>query len=125
MAAGGMAADTGRTPGAHPGASRLQGVAYDLARIRPAYERVAAFSFPSRFPIVQFPNVALIVALAGSLTAGVLGGRAHSYALSVYYLAITIWAYQELADGVNWFRRLLGVAVLLLSIVRVAHALEG
>jgi hypothetical protein len=38
---------------------------------------------------------------------------------------MTIWAYEELVDGVNWFRRLLGVAFVILSIVRVAHALHA
>jgi hypothetical protein len=38
---------------------------------------------------------------------------------------MTIWAYEELAHGVNWFRHLLGVAYAIIMIVRVAHALHA
>jgi hypothetical protein len=51
--------------------------------------------------------------------------RAHSYAVSVSYLAMTIWAYEELVHGVNWFRRLLGLAYVILLVVRVADALHA
>jgi hypothetical protein len=43
----------------------------------------------------------------------------------VSYLALTIWAYEELVHGVNWFRRLLGLAFVILLIVRVAHAVHA
>jgi len=37
-----------------------------LLRVREAYKRLTEFSFPRRFPIVQFPNLPLIIAfLAG------------------------------------------------------------
>jgi len=45
--------------------------------------------------------------------------------MSVSYLAMTIWAYEELADGVNWFRHLLGLAYVIILVIRVAHALQG
>ncbi len=51
--------------------------------------------------------------------------RHHSYAASVSYLAIAIWAYEELVHGVNWFRRLLGLAAMILVVVRVAGAWPG
>jgi hypothetical protein len=54
-----------------------------------------------------------------------LDGSAHSYATSVSYLAVTIWAYEELVNGGNWFRRLLGLAFVILLIVRVAYALHA
>ena len=37
---------------------------------------------------------------------------------------MTIWAYEELVHGVNWFRRLLGLAFVILLIVRVARAVH-
>ena len=52
-------------------------------------------------------------------------GTGHSYLRAVAYLATTIWAYEELADGVNWFRRLLGLAVLILLVVRIADAIQA
>jgi hypothetical protein len=43
----------------------------------------------------------------------------------VSYLGLTIWAYEELANGVNWFRRLLGAAFGVILIVQVAHVLHA
>jgi hypothetical protein len=40
-----------------------------------------------------------------------MNGVEHPYAASVSYLALSIWAYEELAHGVNWFRRLLGFGI--------------
>jgi hypothetical protein len=90
-----------------------------------AYKYVTELSFPRRFPIVQFPNLPLIVAFVADAAGKFLHGGAHSYATSVSYLAVTIWAYEELVHGVNWFRRLLGLAFVILQIVRVAHALHA
>jgi hypothetical protein len=38
---------------------------------------------------------------------------------------MTIWAYEELVRGVNWFRHLLGLAYAAIMIVRVAQALHA
>jgi hypothetical protein len=96
-----------------------------LASVRLAYRRVTGFSFPRRFPIVQFPNLPLIVGLLAGAAGRFLDGGARPYATAVSYLAVTIWAYEELAHGVNWFRRLLGLAFVILLIVRVARALPA
>jgi hypothetical protein len=85
---------------------------------------LSEFSFPRRFPIVQFPNLPLIISLLAGTAGRFLHGSAHSYAESVSDLALTIWAYEELVHGVNWFRRLLGLAFLALLIVRVGRALH-
>jgi hypothetical protein len=95
-----------------------------LLSIGEAYKRVTALSFPPRFPIIQFPNLPLALAFAAGWTATALSGPAHSYAQAVSYLAMTVWAYEELAHGVNWFRHLLGLAFVLILIVRVAHAIS-
>jgi len=95
-----------------------------LLRTRLAGKRLTGLSFPRRFPIVQFPNLPLIVAfLAGAASTHIDGG-AHSYVVSLSYLAMTIWAYEELVHGVNWFRHLLGLTYAILMVVRVAHALH-
>jgi hypothetical protein len=57
--------------------------------------------------------------------ASLLQGDARFYARSISYLAIAIWAYGELAHGVNWFRRLLGAAFVALTVVGVAHGLQA
>jgi hypothetical protein len=100
-------------------------VAQCLQSVWLAYNRLTELSFPRRFPIVQFPNLPLIVAfLAGAVSTHV-AGSAHSYVVSLSYLAMTIWAYEELVHGVNWFRHLLGLTYAILLVVRVAHALHA
>jgi hypothetical protein len=96
-----------------------------LLGVWPAYTWLTGLSFPRRFPIAQFPNLPLIVALLAGEIGKFLDGSAHSYAVSVSYLAVAIWAYEELVHGVNWFRRLLGLAAMILLVVRVAGALHA
>jgi hypothetical protein len=74
---------------------------------------------------VQFPNLPLAVALAAGALARLVSGTGHDYSTSVSYLALMVWAYEELAHGVNWFRRTLGLAFVVILVVRVAHALHG
>ena len=42
---------------------------------------------------------------------------------AVSYLAMAVWAYAELVDGVNWFRHLLGLAYVVSTAVHLAAAL--
>jgi hypothetical protein len=95
--------------------------------VRPwlAFKHLTTLGFPPRFPIVQFPNLPLIVAFGAGQVGRLVRGSEHSFAMSVAYLAMTIWAYEELAEGVNWFRRLLGLAYVRILVIRVAHALEA
>ena len=88
------------------------------------YGRLARWAWPARFPIVQWPNAPLLVALAASVTSRLTHGVGRTYASSVFYIALSIWAYEELARGVNWFRRLLGAAILVYIVVRLATALN-
>lgn len=99
-----------------------------LARVACMREGLAGLkrlSFPRRFPIVQFPNPPLIVALLAGAVGNLVGGRGHTYAMSIAYVALTVWAYEETAHGVNWFRRLLGIAFLVYLVVRIGDALHG
>jgi hypothetical protein len=89
-----------------------------------AFRHLTELGFPRSFPILQFPNLPLIVALLAGAAATYLDGSARSYAASVSYLALTIWAYEELVHGVNWFRRLLGLTFVILLIMRVAQAVH-
>jgi hypothetical protein len=92
-----------------------------LHRARLAYGRLTGLSFPLRFPVVQFPNFPLTVAFLAGLAGRILDPSAYPWTASVSALAMTIWAYEELAHGVNWFRRLLGLVFLVLLTIRVAH----
>jgi hypothetical protein len=90
-----------------------------------SFKRLTQLSFPRRFPIVQFPNLPLIIAFLAGEASKFVDGTEHAYAVSVSYLALTIWAYEELLHGVNWFRHLLGLAYVIIVVVRVAHALHA
>ncbi len=89
-----------------------------------AFKRLTQLSFPRSYPIVQFPNAPLIVAFASGLLAHYSHGREHAYAQAVSYLAMAIWAYLELFQGVNAFRRLLGLAYTISTAVHLASALH-
>ncbi|MDX6718412.1 MAG: hypothetical protein QOJ63_666 [Solirubrobacteraceae bacterium] len=80
--------------------------------------------WPSRFVLVQLPNPPLIVALAGSVVAGLADGRVADYADAVGRIGLAVFAYLELTDGVNWFRRLLGAAVMVQLVVTLARAMH-
>jgi hypothetical protein len=87
------------------------------------YRRVRAFGWPRGFPVVQFPNNALIVAFVAGQAAAMVHGAGRFDARAVSYLAIAIWAYEELAHGVNWFRHLLGLAYIVSTGAHLAVAL--
>ena len=88
------------------------------------FTQLTRLGLPRRFPIVQFPNVPLLAAILAGRATDIVNGRAGSYLLAVSYLAMTVWAYEELIHGVNWFRRLLGLVFAILLIMRVAHAVH-
>jgi hypothetical protein len=90
-----------------------------LARFR----KLTKMGFPARFPVVQFPNAPLALAVIAGVLAGALRGEAHRYLMAIAYLSLTVWGYEELSRGVNWFRRLLGIVFLLVTVVRVARGL--
>jgi hypothetical protein len=94
-----------------------------LASLRSTLAQIRGLSFPRRFPIVQFPNLPLIVAFLAGEAARMVSAAEQPYLRSISYLAMTIWAYQELIDGVNWFRRLLGFTYAVVIVMRVVHAI--
>src|ERR1700733_13428094 len=87
------------------------------------YRQVREFGWPRRFPIAQFPNNALIVAFVAGQLAMMLHGAGRVDARAVSYVAMTIWAYEELVDGVNWFRHLLGLFYVISTTAHLATAL--
>jgi hypothetical protein len=89
------------------------------------FKRLTQIGLPRRFPVVQFPNAPLILAFLAGAVGSHMHGAARSYATAAAYLAMTVWAYEELARGVNWFRRLLGFAYVIILILRVAHGLQA
>ena len=92
--------------------------------LRARFKRLTGLGWPKSFPLVQFPNAPLIVAFLAGTTAGAVHGAAHADAKAVSYLAMMIWAYEELVDGVNWFRHLLGLAYVISTTTHLALALH-
>jgi hypothetical protein len=85
---------------------------------------VRQFGWPRGFPLVQFPNGPLLVAFAGGVAATMMHGVGHRDAVAVSYVAMAIWAYEELVDGVNWFRHLLGLVYILSTAIHLAMAIR-
>jgi hypothetical protein len=75
--------------------------------------------------VAQFPNAPLLVALGGWLAAAVTDGSANAYARAVLSAGLAAWAWLELAEGVNWFRRALGAVGVLYVVVQVGAALAA
>jgi hypothetical protein len=77
------------------------------------------------YVVGQFPNPPLWIALGALLAAGLAGDGSTIDHLSraIFYVALTVWAYEEVAHGVNGFRRALGVAALGFVVVAVADGL--
>jgi hypothetical protein len=92
-----------------------------LIRVR----RVARWQWPARFPLVQFPNPPLLVALAASAATPLAHGAAHRAARSLFFLSLGVWAYEEARHGDNWFRRLLGLGFCAYLIADLANALRS
>jgi hypothetical protein len=88
------------------------------------FKRLTQLGWPRAFPLVQFPNAPLIVAFLAGLAAARVHGSEHFYFAALSYLAMTIWAYEELLHGVNWFRHALGLAYAISTLVHLALALH-
>ena len=78
------------------------------------------------YTVGQFPNPPLWIALAALLISHISddGGTVHAAARAVFYVALTVWAYEEAARGVNGLRKGLGGVALILIVVAVARALS-
>jgi hypothetical protein len=79
--------------------------------------------WPRSFPVAQFPNVPLLLALAGWGVAQATEAKAHDLGRALFTVGLGAWAWEEAASGVNWFRRLLGAAALAWIVVRLAGEL--
>lgn len=71
------------------------------------------------YTVGQAPNPPMIVALIALILSLVLpdGSLSFGIAKGVFLIAFTVWAWEELSDGVNGFRRFLGAAGLLVILI--------
>jgi hypothetical protein len=96
-----------------------------MSRTTLALWRRGQHGWPASFPLVQLPNLPLAAALAGWLVAAVTDGHVHDVARGTFYTGLAAWAWMEAENGVNWFRRAVGVAGLVFVIVSIAEALRS
>jgi hypothetical protein len=85
--------------------------------------RRGQLGWPRRFPIAQFPNPPLLLAVAGWGLAAASSGKAHDVGRAVFTLGLAVWAWEEMVGGVNWFRRLLGTGALVWIVASLAGEL--
>jgi hypothetical protein len=71
---------------------------------------------PRRFVIAQAPNSPLIAALSARAVARLSDGEVARAARVISDVALLVWAYEEIVDGANWFRRLIGVGGALVAL---------
>jgi hypothetical protein len=79
--------------------------------------------WPKNAPIAQFPNAPLLAAIAAWIVGHFTSGSIDDAASAVFYVALSCFAWWEVTDGVNNFRRVMGVAVLLYVVVSLAGKL--
>lgn len=78
------------------------------------------------YTVGQFPNPPLVFAIVGLVAGWILssGSTAHAFARAVFYVGLAVWAWLELSDGVNGFRRVLGALGLVFVLVSLTGDLD-
>ncbi len=76
------------------------------------------------YVVGQSPNPPLWIAFAALLATRLAddGSTISDLSRAIFYVALTVWAYEEAAHGVNGFRKALGAVALGLIVVSVARA---
>jgi hypothetical protein len=88
------------------------------------YKRLRGLSWPRQYPIAQFPNPPLIIALLAFALRWVTPESWTNALSAIGYVFLGVWAYLELAEGVNAFRRVLGAAGLVYIIVALVQRMS-
>jgi len=96
-----------------------------MDEMRRVWARMRGWSWPPAYPVAQFPNPPLIVGLAALGMRSLASGAWADVLAAVGYLFIGTWAYLEVTDGVNAFRRALGMAGLAYVVYAVAVRFTG
>lgn len=74
------------------------------------------------FVIFQWPNAYLwTMIVAWAVSYFFTTGYIYAVSRTVFYIAGVIWAYEEIVHGANWFRRLLGAAVMIILFIGIAN----
>lgn len=92
--------------------------------MRDRIQRLLRWSWPRDFAVIQFPNAPLIAAIFAGIAGQATRGGGHRLALTVFYLALGVWAYEETTRGDNWLRRALGLGFAVYVVVRLNQHLR-
>ncbi|MBU6337993.1 MAG: hypothetical protein KGR19_09320 [Acidobacteria bacterium] len=95
-----------------------------LASLRQHWQRLSRLEGPPGFILWQFPNPPLILALVALVAGWLTSGTAHSVARALFVIGFAVFAWLELFQGVNWFRRLIGAGALAYLVVMLAGQLN-
>jgi hypothetical protein len=88
--------------------------------LRQRWEKLSRLEGPPGFIIWQFPNPPLILALVALVAGWLTSGTAHSVARAIFVVGFAVFAWLELFQGVNWFRRLIGAGGIAYLVVYLA-----
>jgi hypothetical protein len=88
------------------------------------YKRLRGLSWPRQYPIAQFPNPPLIIALVAFALRWITPESWTNALSAIGYVFLGVWAYLELTEGVNAFRRVLGAAGLAYIIVALVQRMS-
>ena len=78
------------------------------------------------YTIGQTPNLPLIVVIVAAIVGRITeqGLVTNRIASSVFFVSLSIWSYLETFDGVNAFRRVLGIAGFVVVLTRLVGQLQ-
>lgn len=82
--------------------------------------RRAQRGWPAAYPLVQFPNAPLIVAILASVASKAASGDTVDLLVAASRIGLVVWAYEELAHGDNVVRRLMGAGGLGYLVVAIS-----
>jgi hypothetical protein len=80
---------------------------------------------PRSFPIFQFPNRPLITTVIAAAIARNTRGPTAAAATLVSQFALVVWSAEEIFEGANWFRRLIGIGGATYAIAELARGRGG
>ena len=86
-------------------------------------ERYRRHGWPASYPVAQFPNAPLWIAMGMWGVSQLTDGAAHDYARAGFYSALSAWAWLEISDGSNLVRRAVGAGGLAFVVVKIGEAL--
>ncbi len=78
------------------------------------------------YTVGQVPSLPLALALIGLVASWFLssGSTGYAFARALFYVGLAVWAWLEVSDGVNGFRRVLGAGGLIFVLASLARDLD-